>query len=265
MHVAAIVPAAGKGQRMGMGQNKAFLPLGERPVLAHTLRVLRQCESIGQIVVAVGEDDLDRCRKELPHWVDTSCCVFVAGGSTRQESVRNCLKAVTPDAELYLVHDGARPLVTPQLVRSVISLAADTGAAVAAVPAKDTVRLTDDGKFFSYTPDRSSVWMVQTPQVFHAALLLRAHEAAAAEGYVGTDDAALVEKLGVRIAIAVGSYENIKITTKEDLMLAEAILKLRKEDGCRAGARDDASQPGDNWSLGYIEGCSGGNAFRASE
>ncbi|HOB92035.1 MAG: 2-C-methyl-D-erythritol 4-phosphate cytidylyltransferase [Bacillota bacterium] len=265
MHVAAIVPAAGRGRRMGMGQSKAFLPLQGKPVLAHTLHVLGMCESIDEIVVAVGEQDLDLCGRELSSRVNADRLRVVAGGSTRQESVWNCLLAASPDVDLYLVHDAVRPLVTHQIIESVISLASETGAAVAAVPSKDTVRLSRDGKFFCSTPERSTVWIIQTPQVFSAELLVKAHEAAARDGYVGTDDAALVERLGVRVAVASGSYENIKITTREDLALVEAILKLRKEDESRAGARNDAGQPRHNPSLRYAEGSRSDHAVGASE
>lgn len=263
MYVAAIVPAAGRGRRMGMGQNKAFLPLQGMPVLAHTLRVLGTCKSIDEIIVAVGESD--RCNRELRSIADEQGLRLATGGATRQESVRNCLLAASPKTDLYLVHDGVRPLITPQVVESVISLASHTGAAVAAVPAKDTVRLSLDGKFFSSMPERSNVWIAQTPQIFSAELFRKAHEVAAEDGYVGTDDAALVERLGVRIAVAPGSYENIKITTREDLALAEAILELRKEDDYRAGTRDDAGQPRHDRSLGYAEGSSGNHAVGASE
>lgn len=265
MYVAAIIPAAGIGRRMGMGRNKAFLPLQGKPVLVHTLDVLRQCSIIDEIVVAVGEDDLDWCRTELRHLISAARCQFVTGGSTRQESVHRCLLAADSSTDVFVVHDAARPLVTPEIVQSVILAASDTGAAVCAVPAKDTVRISHDGEFFSCTPDRSSVWLVQTPQVFSAELLRAAHQLAAERRFVGTDDAYLVEQLGRRVAVAHGSYENLKITTREDLALAEAILEYRKGDGNRAGARDDAGQSSHDQSLSVTEGCRGDHALRGAE
>jgi 2-C-methyl-D-erythritol 4-phosphate cytidylyltransferase len=267
MYVAAIIPAAGTGRRMGMGRNKAFLPLQGKPILVHTLDVLGQCSIIDEIVVAVGEDDLDWCRRELSYLldVDVARCQFVAGGTTRQESVRRCLLAADPHADIFLVHDAVRPLVTPEIVQSAVLAADDTGAAACAVPTKDTVRISHDGEVFSCTPDRSSVWLIQTPQVFSAELLRAAHQWAAEREFVGTDDACLVEQLGQRVAVVMGSYENIKITTREDLALAEAILELRKGDENRAGARDDASQSGHDQSIGVSERRCGGDALRGTE
>lgn len=159
MYVAAIIPAAGIGRRMGMGRNKAFLPLQGKPVLVHTLDVLRQCSIIDEIVVAVGEDDLDWCRTELRHLISAARCQFVTGGSTRQESVHRCLLAADSSTDVFVVHDAARPLVTPEIVQSVILAASDTGAAVCAVPAKDTVRISHDGEFFHvHLTDPVSGW-----------------------------------------------------------------------------------------------------------
>jgi 2-C-methyl-D-erythritol 4-phosphate cytidylyltransferase len=247
MYVAAIVPAAGKGRRMGMGRNKAFLPLQRKPVLVHTLSVLSACSVVDEIIVAVSETDLCLCNETLLSQAGvTKSCKFVAGGPTRQESVRRCLPAASPKAELFIVHDAVRPLVTPSMVESVTSLAARTGAAVCAVPAKDTVRISTDGTFFSCTPERSTVWLVQTPQVFAAEALRAAHDFAVQTEYLGTDDASLVERLGMRVYIADGSYENLKITTREDLVLADAILKHRKGEKRHAGTRDDDCEPGDH-------------------
>jgi 2-C-methyl-D-erythritol 4-phosphate cytidylyltransferase len=246
MYVAAIVPAAGEGRRMGMGRNKAFLPLQGKPVLAHTLSVLSACSVVDEIVVAVGEGDLRLCDETLLDQANvTKSCRFVVGGPTRQESVRRCLTAASPKTDLFLVHDAVRPLVTPRMVESVTSLAARTGAAVCAVPSKDTVRISNDGTFFSCTPDRSAVWLIQTPQAFAAELLRAAHEFAAEIEYLGTDDASLAEALDRRVFIAEGSYDNLKITTREDLVLADAILKHRKGEERHAGTRDDDGEPGD--------------------
>lgn len=247
MHVAAIVPAAGKGQRMGMGRNKAFLPLQGKPILAHTLSVLSACSVIDEIVVAVSETDLCLCNQTLLGRAGvTKRCKFVVGGPTRQESVRCCLDAASSGTDLFVVHDAVRPLVTLSMVESVISLAAQRGAAVCAVPSKDTVRMSDDGVFFSCTPDRSTVWLIQTPQAFAADLFRAGHDLATRTGFTGTDDASLVEALDMRVYIAEGSYDNLKITTREDLVLADAILKHRKGEELDVGTRDDDREPSDN-------------------
>jgi 2-C-methyl-D-erythritol 4-phosphate cytidylyltransferase len=246
MHVAAIVPAAGKGHRMGMGRNKAFLPLQGKPILAHTLSVLNACSVIDEIVVAVSETDLCLCNGTLLDQAGvTKSCKFVAGGSTRQESVRRCLSAASPETDLFVVHDAVRPLVTPSMVESATSLAAQRGASVCAVPSKDTVRMSDDGVLFSCTPDRSTVWLIQTPQAFVADRFRAAHDYAMQHGFTATDDASLVEALDMRVYIAEGSYENLKITTREDLVLADAILRHRKGEELDVGTRDDDREPRD--------------------
>jgi 2-C-methyl-D-erythritol 4-phosphate cytidylyltransferase len=153
---------------------------------------------------------------------------LVIGGETRQESVANCLAEVS-EGELVAVHDAARPLLTGSIMRDVLDRAGETGAAIAAVPAKDTIKLCDRDGIVVETIDRSRAWLVQTPQCFRRDLLVGAHEAARAEGYLATDDAALVERAGVAVSVVMGSYENIKVTTPEDILVCEEILKRR---GC---------------------------------
>ena len=222
-----IVAAAGSSRRME-GQNKLMLPLDGIPVLARTLLALDGSRLIDEIVVAVREEDLlptgDLCRL----YGVTKPVKIVRGGATRLESVLAASLECREDAAYLAVHDGARPLAAPELIDGVIALAHRTNAAAPAVPVKDTVKVVRDGKVES-TPDRDTLRAIQTPQAFDAPLLRAALQAAAEAGAAVTDDCAAVERLGKEVYILDGSYENIKITTPEDIALAEAILQRREE------------------------------------
>ncbi len=230
--VTAIVAAAGSGRRMETGINKVFIPLVGRPVLLHSLQVLTACPEVDNliIVVAPGEEaqaeDLLREARLNKGWK------VVTGGSERQYSIANALSAVPASSGIILIHDGARPLLDPASVSAAVAAARGCGAAGVAVPVKDTIKTVDSAGFIAATPERSTLWAIQTPQVFEAALLRRAYAQAARDGFLATDDAALVERLGVRVKIVQGSYRNLKITTPEDLVVAEALL--RKEAGAMA-------------------------------
>jgi 2-C-methyl-D-erythritol 4-phosphate cytidylyltransferase len=220
VRVAALVPAAGSGTRFGSSLPKPFVPLRGEPLLLHTLRRLEAAPLVETIVLVAAPDQVDTCWRDVVRAgrltrVDT----VVAGGADRQASVRAGVAALPSWADTVLVHDGARPLVTPDLCAAVAAAADAHGAAVAAVRPKDTVRAEGGG-----TLDRARLWLVQTPQAFRAPLLREAHARALAEGASATDDAALVERLGVPIAIVQGSYRNLKVTTRDDLAVAEALL-----------------------------------------
>ncbi|MGE5591611.1 MAG: 2-C-methyl-D-erythritol 4-phosphate cytidylyltransferase [Bacillota bacterium] len=225
--VAAIIPAAGQGTRMGGGTAKQFLPLLGKPMLAHTLAAFEAATSITQVVLVVGSDLLDACRREIvERYGFRKVHGIVPGGKERQDSVYSGLRSLGPGYDLVMVHDAARPLVTPEILDRAVAEARGKGAVVAAVPVKDTIKVVDAGAVVE-TPERDRLWAAQTPQVFPYALLLEAHQAALEDGFMGTDDAALVERLGRPVHIVEGSPENLKITTPEDLMLAEAILSRR--------------------------------------
>lgn len=212
---------------MGGGTAKQFLPLLGKPMLAHTLAAFEAAASIDQVVLVVGEDQLDVCRTEIvDRYGFRKVRKLMPGGSERQDSVYSGLGSLGPDCDLVVVHDAARPLVTPEMLDRAVAEARRTGAVVAAVPVKDTIKLVDGGAV-AETPDRSRLWAAQTPQVFRCALLLEAHRKARQDGFVGTDDAALVERLGHPVYIVEGSPENLKVTTPEDLLLAESILARR--------------------------------------
>ncbi len=214
-----IVAAAGSSSRMG-GENKLMQPLNGIPVLAHTLMALNASELADEIVVAAREEDLlafgDLCRI----YGITKPAKIVRGGDTRLESVYLASLECREDAAFLAVHDGARPLASPELIDRTI-------AAAPAVPVKDTIKIVRDGRVES-TPDRESLRAVQTPQVFDAALLRAALESARTAGEAITDDCSAVERIGKAIYLTDGSYENIKITTPEDLLLAAGILQQRE-------------------------------------
>lgn len=221
-----IVAAAGVSSRME-GENKLLLPLDGIPVLARTLQAVCGAELVDEIVVAAREEDLlpfgDLCKI----YGITKPVKIVRGGETRLASVMAASLECCETAAFLAVHDGARPLATPQLIDSVIALASRTNAAAPAVPVKDTIKIVQDGKV-EKTPDRSSLRAVQTPQAFDAPLLRAALQSAVEAGAEVTDDCAAVERLGKTVYITEGSYENIKITTPEDIPLAEAILQRRE-------------------------------------
>lgn len=233
MHkVSAVIAAGGRGRRMQRQGNKVYLPINGRPVLAHTLEVFAACRMIDEIVVVVPQDERDFCAREVIAPLGISKGLKVtSGGEERQDSVRRGLRETSPISDFVVVHDGARPLLTLGLLEAVIREALIWEAAIAAVPVKDTVKIGDAQGFVVATPARDRLWSVQTPQAFKKEVLVKAHEFALANGILGTDDACLVEQLGRSVKIVSGDYENIKITTPEDLQLAEAILLGRRETG----------------------------------
>lgn len=223
----AIVAAAGSSRRMGE-VNKLMAPLLDGvPVLAWTLRALNEAELVDEIVVAVREEDLLSTGDLCKIYGISKPVKIVRGGDTRLDSVLAASLECREDAAFLAVHDGARPLASPALIDRTIALARRTNAAAPAVPVKDTVKLVRDGVVVS-TPPREDLRAVQTPQVFEASLLRAALQAARDAGGAVTDDCAAVERLGKEVHLTEGDYENIKITTPEDLILAEAILQRRE-------------------------------------
>lgn len=228
MKTVALILAAGKGTRMGAAKNKPYLSLGGKPVLCHTLFAFERSPQVDEIVLIVGEDDVDCARSSIVDAFDfTKVRSIVVGGPKRQDSVWEGLRAITCTCDLVVVHDGVRPFVSQVLLEKTVRAVEATGAAVAAVPVKDTIKTVSPQGEVRTTLDRTALWAVQTPQAFRRDILIRAFERARDEGFYATDDAALVERTGVPVRIVDGSYENIKITTPEDLVLGEAILKKR--------------------------------------
>jgi len=227
MNVTAIVPAAGIGRRMEHHSKKPYLLLQGKPLLAWVLAVLDAVPAVTQIVIPVHPGDEQHCQQEVvePAGLHTPVAI-VTGGAQRQDSVRNGLAAVTAECDMVLVHDAARPLVTRTLIEASLAAAQVYHATTVAVPVKDTIAIIDrEQHVIEQFPDRARLYSVQTPQTFTRDLLQQAHRKACAEGYSGTDDASLVAWLGVPVAIVPGMYTNIKITTPEDLLIAEALLQ----------------------------------------
>ncbi|PTL35730.1 2-C-methyl-D-erythritol 4-phosphate cytidylyltransferase [Candidatus Methylomirabilis limnetica] len=225
MHVTAIIPAAGAGVRFGGAVKKQFIALDGLPILSHTLRALAASKALSAIIVVVppGEELRGRKALELAR-IDLETEV-VPGGQARQDSVYIGLQRAKAETDLVLIHDGVRPFVSREVVLATIEAAKEWGAAIAAVPVIDTIKRVDTDGFVVETLQREQLWAVQTPQVFRYALLMRAHRAIREGGIVATDDAALVERIGGMVKVVRGSYENLKITSEEDLPLADLILK----------------------------------------
>lgn len=226
--VSAIVVAAGEGRRLNTGVRKQYLQIAGRSILSHALARIDTCREVGSIYLVVPAADFQYCRQQILPEADLRCPVsLVAGGEERQNSVRNALEAVKEKGGLVAVHDGVRPLVAPELISVCVSCAAQCGACIPGIPADDTIKKADSESWVTGTVDRNGLWMVQTPQVFRYDLLLRAHRQALQDGCSGTDDAALVERIGHRVKIVPGSKTNVKITTASDLRIAEALLGAR--------------------------------------
>ena len=225
--IAALIAAAGRGTRMGSSpRKKQYHLLGDRPILAHTAAIFQESPLITDIVIVVGPEDIPYCQGEIvDKYALSKVQQIVAGGESRTDSVYQGLLSLAPDTHMVLVHDGVRPLFPPSLIPEVVQAVHTYGAAVVAVPVKDTIKISDKDGFVKETPDRDTLWAVQTPQAFSYPLLLQAYRAAQDTGLTATDDAMLVEALGRRVKLVPGVYENLKITTPADMDLAETLLK----------------------------------------
>jgi len=223
--IGAVVTAAGTGTRMGSETAKQFLELNGKPILVHALAPFQDSVLVDEIVVTTRSEDCLTVRNLVAAHGISKSTIIVGGGPRRQDSVWNgvkALKACRPD--IVLVHDAVRPFVRQELIRSVVVAAFKDGAAIPAVRAKDTTKLSDGDGFVGCTLDRELVRLVQTPQAFRFELLYQAFESAIEHGYLGSDEAMLVERLGKKVRIVEGSWENIKITVPEDIAVAEMIL-----------------------------------------
>lgn len=228
--IAAVIPAGGRGARMGGHIPKQFLSLGGVPILVHSLRVLEAVPAITHIILAVPETEREYCLHEIvTRYQLSKVTKIVAGGERRQDSVRHGLMAVQEGVEVILVHDAVRPLITSDVVERVIARAKETGAAIAAIPMRDTVKRVGQEGMIDATVDRTPLWLAQTPQAFRTGLLRDAHRKAHLERFDATDDAQLLEWMGFPVAVVEGSEENIKITRPQDLAVGEAILAARKK------------------------------------
>lgn len=223
--VGVIVAAAGRGERMG-ARDKMFAPLGDKPLLAWSVDTCQRCSLVRQIVIALNRNDLKLGQKlkEERAWSKAVICL---GGAQRQDSVKEGLRKLR-NCDWVIIHDGARPFLTLDLIQNGLEAARETGAAVAAVPVKDTIKFADDIGLITETPQRNKVWIAQTPQVFRFEVINEAYQRLATEV---TDDAAAVERLGYKLKLYPGDYNNIKVTMPEDLALAEIIAQASPERG----------------------------------
>ena len=230
MRTTVLIPAAGTGSRMGADVNKQYLTLADRPILAHTLALFDSHPAIAHIYVISPHAEIPFCREEvIARYGFAKVRDVVAGGAERQDSVAAGLAACSAgDDEVVLVHDGVRPFFPARLIDAVLAAVARCGACVVGMPVKDTIKEVEGGRVLG-TPARGRLWMAQTPQAFRAGLLRKAFARARSDGFRGTDDASLVERLGAPVAMVEGSYRNIKITTPEDLVLARALLAAGEE------------------------------------
>ena len=222
MKVGAIIPAAGRGKRIGASVPKQFLEIQGKPLLHHTLTVFASCKLIDYVVLVMPQADVDEMGED---WLNKYDIVreVVVGGEQRQDSVYNGFNSLEEGTDIVVVHDGVRPFTTPQMITATVEAAQQHGAAITAIPVSDTVKQAADG-FVKQTVSRDGLWRVQTPQAFQYGLLQQAFKKAKKDSYYGTDEGSLIEYLGERVRIVPGSELNIKITRKEDLVLGERLL-----------------------------------------
>ncbi|OIK12050.1 2-C-methyl-D-erythritol 4-phosphate cytidylyltransferase [Bacillus sp. MUM 13] len=234
MFYEVVIPAAGQGKRMNAGKNKLFIELAQIPIIVHTLRVFEDDPNCRGIILSINPAEEAIFSGLVSLYGFKKISKLTAGGSERQQSVFNGIRELST-SDIVLVHDGARPFIDSGLIGELADAASVHGGAVAAVPVKDTIKKAKDGAVLE-TVERSGLWAVQTPQAFRVSALLEAHKRAEEEGYLGTDDASLLERSGQPVVIIEGNYDNIKITTQEDLYFAEAIL--HKKSGSTLNSLD---------------------------
>ncbi len=230
--VFVIIPAAGSGTRIGGNIKKQFLPLKGKPIIVRTLLQFEHCAEVDEIAVAVPESALVEMETLISKYRLHKVNKVVMGGVRRQDSVSNALsKLLFKDSDIIMVHDGVRPFIELKRISQLIKICKEDEAAVLAIQPKDTVRRSTGGRYFDQTLDRNALWLIQTPQAFKAKLLIKAFENAKKEKFYSTDESALVERLGVKVRIVEGSYDNIKITTPEDLDLGKLIFERWHDKG----------------------------------
>jgi len=229
IQVIAVIPAAGLGTRLGLAKAKQFIDLCGKPMLAVTLERFQRCDLVDRIVVVVPEMDVEYCRNEIVERYSLSKIgKVIVGGQRRQDSVRKGVEAIENSCRWILIHDGVRPLVTEELIEKVITAAKKSRAVITGLPVKDTVREVDERGRVAKSVDRSHLWAIQTPQIFRCEDIHLAHQKALKHGWVGaTDDAHLVEKLGIPIEVIEGEETNIKVTTLKDLEFARLLISTQ--------------------------------------
>ena len=262
----AVIVAAGSGRRMGTKISKQFLPLGGKEILTHTVERFEAAAEIRDIVLVTGTEALQDVIAMAQQYRWKKVVSIVVGGKERQDSVYNGLRAISADTEIVLIHDGVRPFVTEEILSRSIETASEMGSCVAGVPAKDTIKVCDEKQTAIATPDRSTLWQVQTPQTFRRDLILQCYEKAKENGFVGTDDASLVEYCGYPVKVIMGDYRNIKITTQEDLLIGEAFLQAmqvkkqaEQQEASKQAEAEEKSSVSEKKVIIYTDGACSGN------
>ena len=222
-----VIVAAGTGSRMNMGINKQFIKLEGKEIIAYTIEKFYNNSNIEDIVVVIKEDEFEFFKKEILDKYNFKNVKIAYGGKERQDSVYNGLKLLDEKCDVVLIHDGARPFVSDKIIDKSIEEAKEHKAIVVGVPVKDTIKVIDNDKNIVDTPNRSVLWAVQTPQTFDYNILIDAYKDAFKNKFYGTDDAMLVERIGYKVKMLEGSYNNIKITTQEDLNIGSQILRVQ--------------------------------------
>lgn len=240
--VSVIIAAAGMSNRMGSKINKQFIALNGKPILAHTIEKFEKSRYIDEIILVAKEEEIEYCRKEIiKKYKFKKVSNVIRGGKERQDSIYNGILALNENADIVLTHDGARPFVKNENIEDGIKGVIEHGACVIGVPVTDTIKVVGKDKNIKDTPQRSLLWAAQTPQCFLKDILIKGYEKAMKDNFLGTDDSSIVERIGYDVKILMGSYENIKITTPEDIILAESLLKdkdiIYKKQGLMSQSR----------------------------
>jgi 2-C-methyl-D-erythritol 4-phosphate cytidylyltransferase/2-C-methyl-D-erythritol 2,4-cyclodiphosphate synthase len=256
MKTIAIIPAGGEGKRFKSHIAKQYLLLDGLPVLVHALKPFQESNQIEGIVLALPPEDIISMRQDLiEKYGITKIISVVSGGKERQDSVRNCLDAIGKECDFVMIHDAVRPFLTVDLIQRVLEAASEKGAAICGIRVKDTIKEIKNEEFVLKTIPRDSLWLAQTPQAFNVEILKTAYRNAYAEKFYGTDDASLVERTGHEIIMVQGFHNNIKITTTEDMLIAEAFMGSKKTAGFRSGFGYDSHRlvPERKLILGGVE------------
>jgi 2-C-methyl-D-erythritol 4-phosphate cytidylyltransferase len=224
--VSVIIAAAGMSNRMGSRINKQFIAIDGKPILAHTIEKFEKCRYIDEIILVSKEEELDYCRKEIvKKYKFNKVANIIRGGKERQDSIYNGILALHEKTDIVLTHDGARPFVKNESIEDGIKGVIEHGACVIGVPVTDTIKVVSGENSIQSTPQRSLLWAAQTPQCFRKHILIKGYESAIADEFLGTDDSSIVERIGYDVKMIMGFYDNIKITTPEDITLAESLFK----------------------------------------
>jgi 2-C-methyl-D-erythritol 4-phosphate cytidylyltransferase len=243
MKAIAVIPAGGTGKRMQSYSSKQYLPLNGIPILVHTLNVFQNSPVIHEVFLVVPDSDIEFSTREIVHQYGlTKVTKVLSGGQERQDSVKQGIDALGDGCDVVVIHDGVRPFVSGDVLKLVVSEAFNQAAVTMGVPVKETVKTVDQEGWVSQTLDRKSLWLTQTPQAFKREIIQEAYRSAYSDCFYGTDDASLVERIGVRVKMLPGSYDNIKITTKDDLLFAERILRDREITGKNHVSRKKTEQ-----------------------